>query len=180
MTTSPGSDRGAADDPLERDQPDRAAGQLEAVDDVADLGDLAAGNLDPGQLGAAAQPDADRAAELGISGRAEDEVDEGDRLGADADEVVDVHRDAVDADRLEAPELLGDDHLRPDPVGAEGDPGFVVEPQDARVMAGQRHDPRGLAGLDPRQVGDERRHRRVGAALADPGAGVGVLAHRRG
>ena len=94
-----------------------------------------------------------------------------DRLGADADQVVDVHRDAVDPDRVEAPELLGDHHLRPDAVGAERDPGLLVEPQHARVVARQRHDARRLAGLDLREVGDQRGHRRVGVRWLTP-AGV--------
>ncbi len=175
-----GRDRISGDDRVEGDDPDRAAGQLEAGDDVADLGDLAARDLDPGDLGTAPEALPDRAAQLRVGGRAEDEVDQGDRLGADADQIVDVHRDAVDPDRLEPPEPFGDDHLRADPVGPEGDPGRRVDAEDARVVAGERHDPRGLAGVDPPEVGDERRHRRVGAALADPGLGVGVLAHRRG
>ena len=48
-------------------------------------------------------------------------VDHRDRLGADADEVVDVHRDAVDADGVEPPGLLGDDELRADAVGRQRD-----------------------------------------------------------
>ena len=100
----PGRDRCAGDDPVERHQADRAAGELDPVDDVADLGDLAAGDLDPGELGAPAQTLPDRPQMLGVGGGAEDEVDQRDRLGADADQVVDVHRDAVDADRLEPAE----------------------------------------------------------------------------
>ena len=48
-------------------------------------------------------------------------VEQRDRLGADADDVVDVHRDAVDADRLEPVGLLGDDELRADAVGRQRD-----------------------------------------------------------
>ena len=178
-----GRDQLAGDDRVERDEADCAARQLEAVDDVADLGDLATGDLDPGELGAPAQALADRIADLGVGGLAEDEVDEGDRLGADADQVVDVHRDAVDADRLESTELLGDHHLGPDAVGAEGDPGVLVDPQNAGVATRQIDYAGGLAGLDLRKMGDERGHGGVRVALADPGLGVGTLyvfAHRCG
>ena len=41
-----------------------------------------------------------------------DVVDERDRLGADADDVVDVHRHAVDADGVDAAGLLGHRDLR--------------------------------------------------------------------
>ena len=44
-------------------------------------------------------------------------VEHRDGLGADADEVVDVHSDAVDPHRLEAIGLLGDDDLRAHAVG---------------------------------------------------------------
>ena len=116
-----GLDPLASDDRVEIDEPDRGTTQLPALDDVADLGDLASRDLDPRLLGAGAETLADLAADLGRCLAAEDEVDEGDRLGADADQVVHVHRDQVDADRLEAAELLGDDHLGPHAVGAEGD-----------------------------------------------------------
>ena len=116
-----GLDPLAGDDRVEVDEADRGAAQLDARDDVADLRDLAAGDLDAGLLGAGAEALADLAADLGRRLAAEDEVDQRDRLGADADQVVHVHRDAVDPDRVEAPELFGDDHLRADAVGAEGD-----------------------------------------------------------
>ena len=57
-----------------------------------------------------------------------DVVEHRQRLGADADHVVDVHRHAVDPDRVEAPELLGDQQLGADAVGRERDPGPLVEP----------------------------------------------------
>ena len=58
---------------------------------------------------------------LGVGPLDRDVVEQRERLGADADQVVDVHRDAVDPDRVEAPRLLGDDHLRADAVGGERD-----------------------------------------------------------
>ena len=54
-----GLDAGAGDDRVESDEPDARAAQLLAGDDVADLGDLAAGDLDPGELRPARQPDAE-------------------------------------------------------------------------------------------------------------------------
>ena len=74
-----------------------------------------------------------------------DVVEHRQRLGADADHVVDVHRHAVDPDRVEAPQLLGDEQLGADPVGGERDPGPLVDPDHARVVARQRHLPRGPA-----------------------------------
>ena len=162
MIASPGSARPPSTIASSVDQPDRRAAELDPGDDLADLGDLAARDLDPGALGAPAQPDPDRPADLGVGFAAEDEVEHRDRLGADADQVVDVHRDAVDADRREVAEPLGDQHLRPDAVGAEGDAGAIVDPQHARVVAGQRHDSRGLAGLDQLQAADQGLDRAVG------------------
>ena len=43
-------------------------------------------------------------------------IEHRDRLSADADDVVDVHRDAVDTDRFEPVGLLGKDELRTDAV----------------------------------------------------------------
>jgi hypothetical protein len=49
-------------------------------------------------------------------------IDERKGAGADADQVVDIHRNAVDADRLVAIHRLRDDRFRSDPVGAQGEP----------------------------------------------------------
>ena len=46
------------------DEPNRAAAELPAAHDVADLRDLATGDLDAGELGAPAEPDADLVAYL--------------------------------------------------------------------------------------------------------------------
>jgi hypothetical protein len=173
-----GLDPLTADDRVQRHQSDCRAAQIPAGDDVAHLGDLAAGDLDPRQLGSGAKPGPDLPAHLGIGLAAEDEVQHRDRLGADADQVVHVHRDAVDADGVEPTELLGDDHLGADPVGAERDPRRLVEAQDARIVAGQRDDARGLARVDLRQVRDQGGDGGVGVALAHARGRVGVLAHR--
>ena len=114
---------------------------------------------------------------LGLLDR--DVVQQRDRLGADADQVVDVHRDAVDPDRVEAPRLLGDDHLRADAVGRQRDPDVRREharqPHHAGVMAGQRHRQRLAPGLDrlqharrspPRPIGLVSVHTRCGVCVA--------------
>jgi hypothetical protein len=92
----------AGDDRVERDEADRRAAELPAFDDVADLCDLAARDLDARLLGTGAQADADLPADVGVGVATEDEVEHRERLGADTHEVVDVHRHAVDADRVEA------------------------------------------------------------------------------
>ena len=75
----------------------------------------------PAGLGARRRPSAMRAEPVGVGLLDGEVVEQRDRLGADADDVVDVHRDAVDADRLEAVGLLGDDELGADAVGGERD-----------------------------------------------------------
>ena len=158
--------------------PKQAPERSTLLTSVAELGELAAGDLDPGQLGAARQADADLLADRGVGGRHGDVVEHRQRLGADADHVVDVHRHAVDADRVAAPELLGDQQLGADPVGGEGDPGPLVEPDHARVVAGQRNLARGAAELDRAQRPDQPGDRRVRGPLVDPGLRVGVARSR--
>ena len=106
-------------------------------------------------------------------------VDHRDRLGADADQVVDVHRDAVDADRVERPVCSATTILVPTPSVAIAIPRFVADPQDARVVAGQVRRP--ATGVPVSIVPqDARRSRRprVGLRGVDAGGGVGV-AHAR-
>ena len=115
--------------------PKQAPATSKPAHHVAELRQLAAGDLDPGQLGAARQADADLLADLRVGPLDRDVVEHRQRLGADADHVVDVHRHAVDADRVEAAELLGDQQLGADAVGGERDPGPLVDPDHARVVA---------------------------------------------
>ena len=106
-----------------------------------------------------------------------DVVEHRQRLGADADHVVDVHRHAVDPDRVELPERFGEHQLGPDPVGRQRDAEVRRHLDHARVVAGQRHLRRGPSQLDLPQRPHQPGHRRVGGALVDPGSRVGV-AHR--
>ena len=151
--------------------------EVEAVDDLAELCELAAGDLDPGKLGPAAKPLADLAQDAGVGRRHGDVVEHRERLRADADHVVDVHRHAVDAHRVPAPHALGEDELGADAVGGHREPAAVVEPHDAGVVAGPDRLERLAPGVDLAQRLEQRVHRRVRRGLADPGAGVGVVAH---
>ena len=103
-----------------------------------------------------------------------DVVEHRQRLGPDADHVVDVHRHAVDPDRVELPQRFGEHQLGPDPVGGERDAEVRRHLDHAGVVAGQRHLRRGPSQLDlpqrPHQPGD----RRIGSALVDSGSRVGV------
>ena len=109
----------------------------------------------PASLGAPAQaPPRSGRDRLGVGVGAEDEVEHRDRLRAHADEVVHVHRDAVDPDRLEDGRAPRHHHLGADPVGPEGDSG-PIEAQDALRSGpgGARPERRGRS----RKVRDERR-----------------------
>src|SRR5207247_5807756 len=142
------------------------AGQLPPGDGVADLGDLPSGDLDPSQLGPAPEASADLGAHVRVRLAAEDEVEERDRLRPDADQIVDVHGDAVDADRVEPAEALGDDHLGPHAVGGHGYPEALVDADHARVVAREGHHTGRTAGVDPAEVIDQRGDGRIGPALA--------------
>ena len=102
-------------------------------------------------------------------------VEQRDRLGADADDVVDVHRDAVDPDGVVAAGLLGDDQLRADAVGAERDP-EVRAPPRARRRSGRAAStvrdgrPRSIV----RSTSTSAATPRSAAAVSTPDCGVGV------
>ena len=167
----------AVDDLVQGDGAEAGAGDVDAADHLAELGQLAAGDLDPGQFRAAGEADADFGADRRVGAVDRDVVEHRQRLGADADHVVDVHRHAVDPDRVEAPQLLGDQQLGPDAVGRERDPGALVELDHAGVVAGQRHLPRGPPELDRPERLDQPGDRGVRGSLVHSGLGVGVAAH---
>ena len=64
-----------------------------------------------------------------------DIVQEGDRLGADADRVVHIHRHAIDPDRVVALEHLSDEHFAADTVRAQGEADIVPQIHDAGEIA---------------------------------------------
>ena len=145
-----------------------------AADQLRQHRDLAAGDLHPGQLGAALESLGDRLHRLRVRLLDRQVVEHRDRLGADADDVVDVHGDAVDADRVEPPGRLGDQQLRADAVGADRDPEVRRHLEHGGEVARQRHDPRRAPGLDRAQDADQRGDAAVGGGGVDPRGGVRV------
>ena len=179
-----GAHRVARDERVGGDRAEGRAAEVEAVrarmaaDELGQHRELAAGDLDAGGLGAHLQALRDLR-ERGRVGLLDGEVVEHrDRLGADADEVVDVHRDAVDADRVEATGLLGDDELGADAVGAQRDRQVLRDAQHAGVMTGAQQRAARPPRLDRAQHVDEGAHACVAGGDRDSGGGVGVLGHR--
>ena len=91
------------------------------------------------QLGALAQAGADGVEHGGVGLLDRDVVDQRQRLGADADHVVDVHGDAIDADRVVLAHHVGDDRLRADAVGAQRK-ADAVQLDDVGEVADRQHD----------------------------------------
>src|SRR5207247_10350868 len=122
-------------------------------------------------LRASVHADADRASDLRVVGRNRDVVDERERLRPDADHVVHVHRDAVDADRVPPAHLLRDEDLRADAVRAEGErvgPEVDEAGEMADLRAGSAYALSSIAqGSD--EGGDVRRL----LVLAQAGRGIG-------
>ena len=145
-----------------------------AANQLRELRELSAGDLHAGGLGPGLQPDRQLEQHGGVGLLDREVVHERERLGAHADEVVDVHRHAVDPHGVEAPRLLGDDHLRAHAVRAQGDTEVRTDLQDARVVPGVHHGARRPAGVDRAQHADQAGQRVGRLAGVDPGAGVGV------
>ena len=114
-----GADRRPVDDVGPFDDADAAAGQVEGVDlhQPRVLGGLAADQRTAGIATAGRHRPDELGDPLGHDPADGHVVEEGERLGPAADDVVGAHRHEVDADRVEAPERGGDRGLGPDPVG---------------------------------------------------------------
>ena len=138
-----GPDVRAEVDGVEVDAADGGGREVEAragrspPDHVPHLGDLAAGDGDAGQPRALGEARAEGLEHRRLGPLHGDVVHQRDRPRADADEVVDVHRHAVDADRVVAAGHLRDQRLGADPVGADGD-SDAAEIHDAREVAEPR------------------------------------------
>ena len=165
------------DDLVEGNAAHRHPHQVEMRDHVLELRGLAARNRDARDLGALAQAGGDGVEHGGVGLCHRDVVDHRERLGADADHVVDVHGDAVDADGVVFAHHVGDDGLRADAVGAERKPDAVELDHVGEIADRQHHaaEPRRRpGGLYPRDdaVQARIRLRGVDAALA-----VDFIAH---
>ena len=118
-----GVDRIAKDDLVGNNGADRRAAEVKAVrrrvaaDQLRQHRNLAPRYFDSGLLGADFEPFANPCQGGWVGLLYGQVIEHRDRLSADADDVVDVHRDAVDPDRLEPVGLLGKDELRADAVG---------------------------------------------------------------
>ena len=157
--------------------PDREADEVELarVHGAGVLGHLAA---DEGAAGLPA-PEGDALDELldvvGVELAHRDVVEEEQRLGALAHDVVDAHGDEVDADRVEAAGGLRDERLGADAVGGATQHGVGV------AVLGEREQPAEAADVAD-DLGPERRpHLRLDAldgVLAGGDADPGVLVAR--
>ena len=154
-----GADRRPVDDVGPLDDADAAAGQVEGVDlhQARVLGGLAADQRTAGIATAGRHRPDELGDPLGHDPADGDVVEEGERLGPAADDVVGAHRDEVDADRVEATERGGDRGLGPDPVGRGDQQRLAVAGRDAR----SRHRSR-RARRRPRADGSNRRGRASG------------------
>src|SRR6266581_2496004 len=133
------ADRTTVDDLRLPNGPEAGAPEVEFPHELGDHRDLPADDRYVRHLGPAVQPDANLTGDLAVVSLDRDVVDEGNRLRADADHVVHVHRDAVNPDRVPAAHLLRNKDLRPDAVGAQGER-VVAEVDESREVTdlGQR------------------------------------------
>ncbi len=137
-----GTDRLAEDQRVRRDRAHTCADQVESAfvtghfsiraDDLRELRDLASGDRDSGFLRSRAEPLEDLIDAAVVESVNADVVDQREGPGSDADHVVDVHRDAVEPDRVVAIELRRHDRLGADPIRADRDAELVAKRDHAR------------------------------------------------
>src|SRR3954462_3161891 len=142
----PGLQVAADDDAVERHGADGGTDQVEAAHHLGPLRDLAAGNGDPGLSRAFRQPDRNPVEHRRLGALDGDVIDHRYRARTDAEQVVDVHGDAIDADRIVFFHHLRDEGFRPDSIRAEGEAdtadvdhiGEIADRQLHRAEAGFR------------------------------------------
>ena len=118
--------------------PDAGADEIDAFDDFLDLRNLAARYADAGLPRAFRKALAQLVKYFPVGGGAGDVVHHADRFCADADDVVDVHSDAVDSDGVVFSHQFGDDDFRPHAVGAKGNALAVSKVDDIGEVADVR------------------------------------------
>ena len=121
-TTPAGSSRVALDDP--DGEPDEV--ERTRLEDAGMLGHLAAEERAPGVATAMGDAPDEIVDLVDVEAPDRDVVEEEERVGPVRREVVDGHRDAVDADRVVAADLVRDDGLRADAVSGRHEQRVVV------------------------------------------------------
>ena len=143
-----GAHAAAVEDAVERHGSDGGRHEVEAAapglpaNHLADLCQLATGTAHARELAASSDPFAERPEQLCIDLLDGEVVDKGDGSGANAQNVVDVHGDAIDADGVVAAGGLRHQKLGADPVGRDG---------DSEVLR-HRHDVGEVADVENRTV----------------------------
>src|SRR5262249_48797701 len=138
----------ADDDPVERHGAHGGAGQVEAggaltlraLDDVSHLRDLAGRDRDPRLPGAFRESFRALAQVVRVKTLDGQIVDHRDGLGADAEQVVHVHRDAIDPDRVVTTHHLRDQHLGAGAVRGNGETRLVRQADHIREVAEWKPD----------------------------------------
>ena len=165
------------DDTVERHQADRHPDQIEAAYRILERRDFAAGYRNPGLPGTFRQANGERPQHVGVGGLDRDVIDHRQRARTDANQIVDVHRDAVDADRVVFLHHVGDDRFRANAVGADRQPDPAADVDDIGEIADvERH----RAGLPRRRPGpfyrgDDPAEPGLDDCGIDPGFAIVVL-----
>ncbi len=183
MTASPASTRAPPTSRRRSATPTEKPGDVEVVRavQVGHLGGLAAEQRAAGLATAVGDALDELGDAIGVEPADRDAVEEQHRLGAAGDDVVDAHRDEVDAELVQPPGLALQERLRADGVGAGGEhrdrrtsrprPGPAKPPSDAEHERRAGRLDRGAQAVDDGVRGVER----------DARLGVGQrreLAHR--
>lgn len=133
------------DDPIEWYRTNAGRDEVEAVvvlfspDHLSDLRDLATGDGHAGLPSALVEPPAQFREHVRLQDLHRDVVDDGERLGADAENVVHIHRDAVDPDGIVPSHHLGDEQLGSDAVSRDRQTQPTPQIEDVREVADRQH-----------------------------------------
>ena len=171
----PGRGRRPVEDVRALHDPDARPGEIERarLHEPGVLGGLAADERAAGLATAVGDAADEGGHRLGVEPPDGDVVEEGERLGAGADDVVGAHRDEIDADRVPAPEGGREGGLRPDAVRRRHDERLPIAGRD-RDRSPEAAEP--ADDLDPPRGFDGGPHPLDGPVAGgdvDPGAGVG-------
>ena len=150
---------------------------MHAADHLPHLRELSAGTAHAGLLTAERDTLTERTEQLGVGFLDGDVVHQRDGTGTNAEDVVDVHRDAVDPHAVELAGGLRNQKLRADAVRRDGDPESVAHRDHVREVADVEDGARSGREIE-RRTDPAKQRAETATDRPDPDRVLGQRRHR--
>src|SRR5216683_5764004 len=139
----------ARNDFVERHRADGGPRQIEAVNYIFELGSLAPGDRNACVLGATSKPHSNTIDDLRVGPIDRNVINKGYRLCAEANQIIHIHRNAIDTYCIVLFHHPRDNRLRPHSIGTDGEAPAITDIYDVGKISDLKPDATEVIGRQP-------------------------------